>query len=139
MSLTGWNDIPSNAITKFDFDQASSWLKFLARVPFFERFSYPIVVKKGLATIWFEDDIEKYQDYFFNSGWHVKRGIPSELDLFQQGSLAQLSNHPLPFRKPKFAITRLGKELAWRKAVHRSNGTLEYLRSKTSPFNRSSQ
>ena len=134
MSITGWDDAPSDAIIRFNFHNSSLWLRALARVPFFERYAYPIAVKRGLGTIWFPEISESNFEDFLQAGWKVKHGLPTELDLFLQGSKAYLTQSPAPFRKPKIAITRLGKEIAWTKAIHRANGTEKYLSNKSSPF-----
>lgn len=132
--ITGWNDTPSDAITKFDFHNTSLWLRALARVPFFERYAYPIAVKRGLGTIWFPDISDINFEHFLNLGWKVNSGLPSDRELFLQGSKAFLTQTPMEFRKPRFALTRLGHELAWTQAIHRANGTENYLRSESSPF-----
>lgn len=134
MPITGWDDVPSDAISKFNFQNTSLWLRALARVPFFERYAYPIAVKRGLGTIWFPGT--SYNDFenFLNVGWKVKDGLPSDHELFLQGSKAFLTQSPRAFRRPKLAITRLGKELAWTKAIHRANGTQKFLSNETSPF-----
>jgi hypothetical protein len=134
MPITGWNDAPSDAITKFNFHNTSLWLRTLARVPFFERFAYPIAVKRGLGTIWFPEISESRFEEFLKIGWKVKYGHPSDHELFLQGSKALLTQSPRSFRKPRIAITRLGKELAWTKAIHRANGTQNLLRLESSPF-----
>lgn len=134
MPITGWDDIPSNAISKFNFHNTSLWLRALARVPFFERYAYPIAVKRGLGTIWFPGTSDNDLDYFLNVGWKVKKGLPSDHELFLQGSKAFLTHRPSSFRRPKLAVTRLGKERAWTKAIHRANGTQKFLSNQTSPF-----
>jgi hypothetical protein len=134
MSIIGWDDTPSCAITKFDFQKSSLWLRILARVPFFERFAYPVAVKRGLGSIWFPEVSEITYEYFLSLGWRVHQGSPSDLELFLQGSKARLTENPLPFQRPRIAITRLGKELAWTKAIHRANGSLDNLKIGTSPF-----
>lgn len=134
MPITGWDDAPSDAIIKFNFRDTSFWLRALARVPFFERYAYPVAVKRGLGTIWFPEISESNVEEFLNAGWNVKYGAPSDHELFLQGSKAFLTQSPTPFRRPKIAITRIGRELAWTKAIHRANGTERYLSSKSSPF-----
>lgn len=134
MPIIGWDDAPSDAITNIDFSASSLWLRALARVPFFERYAYPIAVKKGFATIWFPKISDEIFDQLQNRGWKVICGLPSDHELFLQGSKAFLTQTPNTFRKPSFALTRLGKEQAWTKAIHKANGTQNYLRLKTSPF-----
>ena len=135
MPITGWDDAPSDAITKFNFHNTSLWLRVLARVPFFERYAYPIAVKRGLGTIWLPGTTDNNFENFLNVGWKVNYGLPSDHELFLQGSKALLTKRSTEFRRPKLAITRLGKELAWTKAIHRANGTLKFLSNETSPFN----
>jgi len=134
MPITGWDDVPSDALTKFNFHNTSLWLRALARVPFFERYAYPIAVKRGLGTIWFPEISDINFEKFRNVGWKVNNGMPSDHELFLQGSKALLTQRPSSFRKPRIAITRLGKELAWTKAIHRANGTQKFLRLQSSPF-----
>lgn len=134
MSITGWDDAPSDAIIKINFHNSSLWLRALARVPFFERYAYPVAVKKGLGTIWFQEISESNFEVFLKAGWKVKCGIPSDHEFFLQGSKAFLTQSPRSFKRPKIAITRLGRELAWAKAIHRANGTEKYLSNKCSPF-----
>ena len=134
MPITGGDDTPSDAIVKFDFHNTSLWLRALARVPFFEKFAYPIAVKRGLGTIWFPEISESRFEEFLKVGWKVKCGNPSDHELFLQGSKALLTQRPRSIRKPRIAITKLGKELAWTKAIHRANGTQNLLRLESSPF-----
>jgi hypothetical protein len=134
MPITGWDDAPSDAIIKFNFHNSSLWLRALARVPFFERYAYPIAVKRGLGTIWFPEIPESNFEEFLKAGWNVKYGLPTDHELFLQGSKAFLTQSAAPLKRPKIAITRLGRELAWTKAIHRANGTEQYLSNKSSPF-----
>lgn len=52
MKINGWNQTPNGYISSFDFSNAPSYLKFLAYLPFFERFAYPIAIRQGYGTLW---------------------------------------------------------------------------------------
>ena len=134
MPIVGWDDTPTDAITRFDFHTSSLWLRALSRVPYFERYAYPLAVKKGLGTIWFPLDSEFEVENYLNLGWNVKQGVPTDHELFLFGAKALLTDNAKPFRKPRLAFTRQGRELSWSKAIHTANGTRNLLQRGTSPF-----
>ncbi|MDQ6875271.1 MAG: hypothetical protein M3042_09465 [Actinomycetota bacterium] len=51
MRLTGWNQIPHGYGARFDTAGAPWWLRALNAAPFVDRFSYPLLVRRGLGTL----------------------------------------------------------------------------------------
>jgi hypothetical protein len=127
MSILGWSDIPEEAFARFEFWKCPTWVRVLARVPILEILAYPLIVKRGFATIWIPKncliDLEKYE----SRGWHIRIGKPDERERLLEGSIARLTTNFTSIRQPKISFTRWGRELAWQKAVHRANGTLDHL------------
>jgi hypothetical protein len=136
MTLLGWNDASLDSVTEIDFKSSPKWLRFLALTPVVEKYAYPIAVRRGFATIWISNDSVVDIDFFLAQGWKVKIGEPDDSERFLNGSLAKLSIDSKPVRKPTVKFTRLGRELAWKKAIHDSNGTLNYLEKGSSPFDK---
>jgi hypothetical protein len=136
MSLLGWDDASINSVTEIDFKSSPFWIRLLALTPVIEKYAYPIAVRRGYGTIWISNDSEIDIDLFISQGWQVKNGEPDDNDRFLSGSLAKLSIDAKPIREPKVKFTRLGRELAWRKAIHQANGTLRNLEKDLSPFNK---
>ena len=136
MSIVGWNDASLNSVTEIDFKNSPFWIRILALTPFIEKYAYPIAVRRGFGTIWFPKDSEVDVSPFLIQGWQVEIGAPDNHDRFLSGSLATLSIDSKPIVKPKVKFTRFGRELAWRKAIHKANGTLKHLEKDSSPFNK---
>jgi hypothetical protein len=136
MSLVGWNDSSLDFYTEIDFKSTPSWIRLLALTPVVEKYAYPVAVRRGFGTIWISRDSGVDIDIFLAQGWLVESGEPDDNDRFLSGSLARLSIDAKPIRKPKVKFTRFGRELAWRKAVHEANGTLNHLVKESSPFNK---
>ena len=127
MSLVGWNDDSVNSITDIDFTRSPFWLRLIALTPVFEKYAYPIAVRRGFGTIWIPGDSIIDISVLLAQGWQVKIGEPDVSERLLSGSLATLSIESKPIRSPKMKFTRFGREIAWRKAVHKANGTLNYL------------
>ena len=125
MSVLGWNDIPEEAFAKFDFWKCPTWIRTLARVPIIEIFAYPLIVKKGFATIWIPKSCAFETGRFESKGWNVRLGEPDDAERFLDGSVAKLSTKAVPIRPPRMTFTRWGRALAWQKSVHVANGTLK--------------
>jgi len=125
MSVLGWNDVPEEAFAKFDFWKCPTWIRTLARVPIIEIFAYPLIVKKGFATIWIPKNFTFETGKFESKGWNVRIGEPDEAQRLLDGSIARLSTKAIPIRPPRTSFTRWGRELAWQKSVHVANGTLK--------------
>jgi len=136
MSIVGWNDASINSVTEIDFKSSPLWIRLLALTPVVEKFAYPIAVRRGYGTIWISNDSAIDVDIFKSQGWQVKNGEPDDNDRFLSGSLARLSIDAKPIREPKVKFTRFGRELAWRKAIHRANGTLRTLGKESSPIDK---
>ena len=125
MSVLGWNDVPEEAFAKFDFWKCPTWIRALARVPIIEIFAYPLIVKKGFATIWIPKNFSFETGRFESKGWNVRIGEPDDAQRLLDGSIARLSTKAIPIRPPRTSFTRWGRELAWQKSVHVANGTLK--------------
>ena len=125
MSVLGWNDVPEEAFAKFDFWKCPTWIRALARVPIIEIFAYPLIVKKGFATIWIPKNFTFETGRFESKGWNVRIGEPDDAQRLLDGSIARLSTKATPIRPPRTSFTRWGRELAWQKSVHVANGTLK--------------
>ena len=125
MSVLGWNDVPEEAFAKFDFWKCPTWIRTLARVPIIEIFAYPLIVKKGFATIWIPKNFTFDTGRFESKGWNVRIGEPDDAQRLLDGSIARLSTKAIPIRPPRITFTRWGRELAWQKSVHVANGTLK--------------
>ena len=137
MSLVGWNDSSLDFYTEIDFKSTSFWIRFLALTPVVEKYAYPVAVRRGFGTIWISEESARDIDLYLVQGWQVKIGEPGDSERFMNGSLATLSVDGKPIKKPRANFTRLGRDMAWRKAIHKANGTLRYLEEKVSPFNKS--
>ena len=48
MRLVGWNDLPLNHGATFD---APRWLRVWMRLPFLDRFGYPVAVRRGYGWL----------------------------------------------------------------------------------------
>ena len=136
MSLVGWNDSSIDFYTEIDFKSAPSWIRFLALTPVLEKYAYPVAVRRGFGTIWISEDSARDIDVYLVQGWQIKVGEPGNSERFFSGSLAQLSVHGKPIKKTRAKFTRLGRDMAWKKAIHEANGTLRYFEEKVSPFNK---
>ena len=90
-----------------------------------EIFAYPLIVKKGFATIWIPKSCTFETGRFESKGWNVRLGEPDDAERFLDGSVAKLSTKAIPIRPPRITFTRWGRELAWQKSVHVANGTLK--------------
>jgi hypothetical protein len=136
MSRTGWDDASLNLVTEIDFKSSPFWVRLLALTPVVEKYAYPVAVRRGFGTIWISKDSVVDIDIFLAQGWKVKIGEPDDSERFLSGSLATLSIDSKPIRKPIVKFTRLGRELAWKKAIHEANRTLNYLENESSPFDK---
>ena len=125
MSVLGWNDVPEEAFAKFDFWKCPTWIRTLARFPIIEIFAYPLIVKKGFATIWIPKNFSFETGRFESKGWNVRIGEPDDAQRLVDGSIARLSTKAIPIRPPRITFTRWGRELSWQKSVHVANVTLK--------------
>jgi hypothetical protein len=136
MSLVGWDDASINSVTEIDFNSSPFWIRFLALTPVVEKYAYPFAVRRGFGTIWISKESAVDIEIFLAQGWQVKIGEPDKSERFLSGSIATLSIDAKAIRKPKLKFTRFGREIAWRKAIHRANGTLKNLENESSPSNK---
>lgn len=51
MKLEGWNHIPHGYAAEFDLEHAPRWLRVWFNCPFLDRFAYPVVVRRGFASL----------------------------------------------------------------------------------------
>jgi len=51
MKRAGWVDIPRGYGAEFDLRDAPWWLRFWFRMPFLDRFAYPVVVRRGYGWL----------------------------------------------------------------------------------------
>jgi hypothetical protein len=107
MSLVGWDDASLDSLTEIDFKSSPFWVRLLALTPVFEKYAYPIAVRRGFGTIWIPKDSAADLSIFLVQGWQVKVGEPDDRDRFLSGSLATLSIISKPIRKPKVKFTRV--------------------------------
>lgn len=88
-TIRGWNDIPTGYVQDVDFHLAPLWLRVLARTTFFEKYAYPIAVKKGLVKRWKIEADAVEPDFFWSNGIQYfnteypgfKHGSPIEFNM----------------------------------------------------------
>jgi hypothetical protein len=51
VELVGWNSIPDGYGAHFELKGAPWWLRVWFRIPFIERFAYPVVVRRGFGVL----------------------------------------------------------------------------------------
>jgi hypothetical protein len=51
MRLEGWNSVPDGYGASFETEAAPRWLRVWFRMPFIDRFAYPIMVRRGYAVL----------------------------------------------------------------------------------------
>jgi hypothetical protein len=72
LQLDGWNYIPSGYGMTVDTEGAPGWLRAWLRVPYLDRFAYPVAVRRGIfyltpAPEWPESEREPVPP-----GWRVE-------------------------------------------------------------------
>jgi hypothetical protein len=137
VNLVGWNIIPANCSAEVEFENAPTWLKALALTPYFERFAYPIAVRKGFGVIWAENMGETEIQDLERRGWVVNRRPKNNQEKFREGSLglltAQSSKTRSRIRQPRFALTRWGLKRSLTRSVHSYNATMSHFKNGTYP------
>lgn len=72
MRLEGWNHIPNGYLAEFETQTLPLWLRAWRRIPFVDRFSYPLIVARGhgylVAMPGFADEDRGPVD----GGWQVR-------------------------------------------------------------------
>ena len=140
MTHAKWRNI-NGAQYKFDFDLGPFWLNFLALIPIFDTYAYPIAIKKGLATVYVPENISELQ-ILTNQGWKIEIGDLSEGERFRIGSSATLTSGSSARLNRRRRAVRLGgvrkllveplRIFAWskwsrtlisRRYVHKFNGS----------------
>ncbi|TRZ86819.1 MAG: hypothetical protein D4R83_03945 [Streptomycetaceae bacterium] len=145
MSIEGWDHIPDGFDAEFQFDEANRWLRYLALTPYFERFAYPIAIKRGFARLWPTGEPQDTNIEILEKGWMIQEREKTNQEFLIEGSLAILSDFKptrlwefihkqrklflserwtfdLDFAS-YFVFTRYGRQCRARKFVHQSNGT----------------
>jgi hypothetical protein len=51
MNILGWNVLPEGYGLALSLDACPRWLKLWARLPLLDRFSYPVLVRRGIAYL----------------------------------------------------------------------------------------
>lgn len=79
MRLKGWNDIPIGYGATFEVRRAPLWLRTLHRTPFLDRFSYPLLVNRGLGRL--HPHPGASPELTPPTGWVVSEAPPEEREL----------------------------------------------------------
>ncbi len=133
MKTAWWDQLPDNYLTDFQFENGPKWLRTLALTPYFERFAYPIAIKRGLGVIWCSQAKETEIQTLKSWGWKVLTTEKTNEERFFEGSLALLTNHPRRGKFPRVSLTQWGRQRASRNHIHKLNGTYTYLKNGTLP------
>ncbi|MDP1719725.1 MAG: hypothetical protein Q8L08_01810 [Candidatus Nanopelagicaceae bacterium] len=133
MNLLGWNVLPDDCVAEFNFDDGPSWLKALALTPYFDRFAYPIAVRRGLGVLWGTTFSQSQREMLGSSGWILHTREKTKEEMFFEGSLALVTTGSKRRKRRHIAFTRWGRERSSRNYVHKSNGTYSHLKNRTLP------
>ena len=84
MKLDGWNYIPRGYGLQWDLSQAPLWLRAWFRFPVLDRFAYPVVIRRGFASLsphrgWADEDREQVPP-----GWRITATEPVTTPLEQR-------------------------------------------------------
>lgn len=71
MRLAGWNDIPRGYGARFDTASAPAWLRIMHATPFLDRFSYPLLVQRGLGFLTPSPELSTSQLDPVTGGWRI--------------------------------------------------------------------
>jgi len=133
MNLLGWNVLPDDCMAEFKFEDGPRWLKVLALTPYFDRFAYPIAVKRGLGILWSAKVSQSERETLESLGWILQTREKTKEELFFDGSLALMTTEPRRRQRRHIAFTRWGRQRSSRNYVHKSNGTYSHLKNRTLP------
>lgn len=133
MNLLGWNVLPTDCDAEFKFDDGPRWLTALALIPYFERFAYPIAVKRGLGILWSTSFSQVQREALDSSGWILKTRAKTKEEMFFDGSLALITIGPKRRIRRHISFTRWGRERSSGNYVHKSNGTYSHFKNRTLP------
>lgn len=133
MNLLGWNVLPAGCVVEFKFEDGPRWLEILALIPYFERFAYPIAVKRGLGILWGKAFISSERAVLESLGWILQTREKTNEEKFFEGSLALITTDPKRYQRRHIAFTRWGRQRSSRNYVHKSNGTYSHFKNRTLP------
>jgi hypothetical protein len=72
VKIDGWNYIPQGYGLDWDLKQAPWWLRLWFHIPLFDRFAYPVMIRRGHAWLGpFPDWDETHRD-LVPEGWQVR-------------------------------------------------------------------
>ena len=125
MELIGWNVVPDECVAEVHFELAPKWIQILALTPCFERFAYPIAVRRGFGTLWIDSSSKFERDFVRQLGWKIREDSKTDLEKFLDGSLSFLSEREPYRRVPIFSLSQWGRQRARIRQVHKMNGTYE--------------
>lgn len=72
MRLEGWNHIPKGYGATFGVAEAPTWLRLLHRIPFIDRFSFPLLVRRGLGWLSPDGSIPEDELAPAGGGWRLE-------------------------------------------------------------------
>ncbi len=135
MDILGWDILPEKCEIEFRFEDGPGWLKLLALMPVFEKFAYPIAIRRHIAYLWSTSFSQEQCVELESEGWIVYSREKTKTEKFLEGSLAIMSQSSsrVVRRRPKISVTRWGHVRATRKWVHKSNGTYTHFKNRTTP------
>jgi len=133
MNLSGWNVLPDDCAAEFKFEDGPGWLKILALTPYFERFAYPMAVRRGLGNLWcgILDRVET--EALESLGWIIQTREKTKEEKFFEGSLGLLTSEPKRRQRRHITFTRWGRQRSSRNYVHKFNGTYSHFKNRTLP------
>jgi hypothetical protein len=133
MNLHGWNDLPDDCVAEFKFEDGPRWIRILALTPYFERFAYPVAVRRGLGILWCNAFDRVETETLESLGWIIEIREKTKEEKFFEGSLGLLTSKPKQRQRRHISFTRWGRERASRNYVHKFNGTYSHLKNRTLP------
>ncbi len=72
VKLEGWNHIPAHSGATFNLTGAPRWLVVMNQIPFVDRFSYPILVRRGYGMLHPDNDGEFDVHAAAAKGWTIE-------------------------------------------------------------------
>lgn len=101
--IHGWNDIPIGYVQEEEFHLAPIWLRTLARIKYFEKYAYPIAIKKGLVKRWKIEPDKSAPEFSWSEGiQYINAQYPglsygSPIEIQFKKSNYEFSRFPLRF------------------------------------------